>query len=177
MPAVSICVVHVAVEVRLGETPWVTLTLVQSERAVAPLSNVTVPEGAGLGVTPVKVAVNKTPWFTLEAGVGDGTSTKLPKGGSDCRLGSTVNSVPGVEEPMLPLAVARLACLRFAPPIAVNPPGPVPTASADAVCRVPSPRPYSTLTVESVKLAVATSALPSPLKSATTSGPGWFPTA
>jgi len=77
-------VVHVAVEIRLGETPWVMTTPVQSGRAVASLSNVTVPLGAGLGVTPVNVALKKTAWFTVE-GFGDPTSAKLAKGGSDCR--------------------------------------------------------------------------------------------
>ena len=157
--------------------PWGTLTLVQSERGLALLSKVTVPDGAGSVPSPVKVAVNETPSLTFEEGVGDGTNVKLASGGSDCRFDRTENSVPGDEDSLLPLAVARLACLVEVLPTAVSAAGPLPTGNAVAGCNVPSPFPNRTLAVESFTLATATSVLPSPLKSATTRDPGLLPTA
>ena len=49
---------------------------------------------------------------------------------------STVTSVPSVGDPLLPLAVARLACPPVAPAIAVSPSGPVPTDNAVAAATV-----------------------------------------
>ena len=151
VPAGSDEVVHIATPLELRAVVAEQSGISVAVPPLLALRKLTVPAGLPSGLT---VAWRVTDWLTEVATAGDGDviASVTPVVGSPASGSTferTVRSLPVAADPLLPLAVARLAWFDPEPTTAVSDSGPAPTGREKAAFRVPSPFPKRTLTVES----------------------------